>query len=124
MTMTTIGLDSVIADLDKAGLTIGIRASRVVVDTAGKVEDTQKTNVPARYSATTRRSIKSVDNDGQPLVLGALTAVIGPMGKTAWRAHLIEFGTSHSRPFPFVGTSLDPHRAGYIAAMARIAGDI
>ncbi len=123
MTMTAIGLDRVVADLDKAGLTIGIRASRVVVSTAGKVEDTQRSTV-RRRSGETANSITSVNDDGRRLGLGDLTAVIGPMGDKAWRSRLIEHGTQRHGPFPFVGTSLDPHRAGYLAAMARIAGDI
>ncbi len=120
MTMTTVGLDSLVADLDKAGLTIGLRASRVVIDTANQIEDTQRRTVQRRSGATAR-SVNSVDDSGGPLTLGDLTAEIGP---DDWKAHLLEYGTKRARPFPFVGTSLDPHRAGYIAAMARIAGDI
>lgn len=111
------GVEETATRFERASAVAHVRASVVVGATAELVADTQRENVRRRTDAV-HDSIIVTNGDGRPFAPGHLAAEIGP---TDWKSHLVENGTQRHGPFPFVGTSLDPHRAGFVAGMTAIA---
>lgn len=80
----------------------------IIRDTAKKVVETQKANVP-------RRSDKTYDSiSASPVEAATTTVEIGP---TWWVGRLIENGTSTKGPRIFVANSIDPHLAAHDKAI-------
>ena len=114
------GLDVVVDDLTKASLTAGLRASKVVVDTARAVEETMKQMAPVA-SGRLRDSIEATDANGGSLGLGSLEAEIGP---TMFYGHIVERGSVKTSPRPFVEPAGDMHADAFQTALERVAGDV
>ena len=93
--------------LDKAGDTIDAHVSPVILNTAHKIEATQKERVAVR-TGKTRDSIKVTGPGGAAFTEKTVEAEIGP---TFFVGKLVELGTSTMAPRPFVGGSPDPHMA-------------
>lgn len=93
--------------LRNAGRTADEFVAPVVKATAMKAKATQQQLVRKR-SRKTERSIKATGPDGAPFGKRTIEAEIGP---TWYVGRLLELGTSHSAPYPFIAGSLDPHMA-------------
>lgn len=91
--------------LNSAAAHIDEHLAPVIKATAMKVADTQRALVRKR-SGRTEKSIRASGPDGAPFGSRTIEAEIGP---TYYVGRLLELGTAHSPPFPFVAESLDPH---------------
>lgn len=67
---------------------------------AGLVEDEM------RAQTHSKRVAAAISKDVQVVSLTEFRASIGPTRRRAWFAHFLEFGTVHSREFPFAGPAL------------------
>jgi HK97 gp10 family phage protein len=114
------GLDAVVDGFDNAGRTAGLRASRVVVDVARQIGQTQRDLVATR-SRKTQESIEATTPDGGPLGLGDLEAEIGP---TWFVGRFLEFGTVNMAPHAFVFPSADRHLSDFERRLGLVAGDM
>ena len=121
--MKVEGVNELIADLTTAGLRAGLRASRVVKETAEAIAETQRQMVP-RQSGRMAKAIEATAPDGSRLGFGNLEAEIGPGGNYGKLAPLLEFGTSKTPPKPFVFPAADIHAAAFEAQLQQVAGDI
>lgn len=59
-----------------------------------------------RRETHSKRVAAAVSSDVQVVSLTEYRASIGPTRRRAWFAHFLEFGTVHSRAFPFAGPAL------------------
>lgn len=82
----------------------------VVKRTALAIAETQRATVKRR-SGRTADSIKATGPNGAPFNATTTTAEIGP---TWFVGKLLELGTSHSAPQPFVAQSADPHMDAHL----------
>lgn len=114
------GLDVVVDDLNRASRLAGLRASRVVVQTAHEVRETMSQLAPVS-TGRLRDSIEATEPGGGRLGLGSLEAEVGP---TAFYGHMVEFGTSRVGPRPFVMPAGEAHADTFAERLERVAGDI
>lgn len=105
--MSEISLAELEQTLHHAAAVIDECVAPVIKATAMKAADTQRDRVRKR-SRRTEKSIKATGPDGAPFTKTTTEAEIGP---TRFVGRLLELGTAHSEPYPFVEDSLDPHMA-------------
>lgn len=110
VTMKSVGLETLVADLARAGIVVPARATKVIHEVARDIAATAKTFVPVR-EGTTRDSI-GVDGS-------ALAAEVGP---TTFYARFLEDGTSKMPPQAFMGPALDRHGHELESGLARVMG--
>jgi HK97 gp10 family phage protein len=101
-------VNSLAADLGKAGFSATRRAQQAIVKTAHDIEATAKQMAPVDTGAM-RNSI-GVD-------VGVLRATVGP---TVSYAPYVEFGTSRQAPAAFMGPALDRNNPAFFKAMESI----
>lgn len=123
VTGQTIGLTELQQSLANASRNIEADSARIVQDTARKIAATQRRLV-AKRSHKTERSIRATGPRGRPFTPTTTEAEIGP---TWFVGRLLEYGTVHMTPRPFVEHSADPHMAEHRrklaqAAISRITG--
>jgi HK97 gp10 family phage protein len=110
--MEVMGLNGLIADLVKAGLTIKPRAQAKALESAERTAETMRSLVPV-LTGTLRDSIEvEAVPDG---------AEVGP---TVDYAPPVEYGAAHMAPQPFVWPAVDQNEAGFIEGLAEEAADI
>lgn len=127
-TFTTVvdGLDAVVSDFTDAAAGIELRAGAIVTSTALAVQRDARAAAPVRTGQLRDSIIATVAGSDQQLMLGrpTLDAEVGPSKALGgWYAHIVEFGTSHSPPDPFMFNSVETRLAGmahdlYVAAAA------
>ena len=105
-------LNSIAADLRKAGFLAQWRAGQVVAKAAYDVEGIAKGFCPVDTGFL--RSSIGVD-------LALFSAVIGP---TANYGPYVEFGTSRMAPAAFMGPALDQVTPEFVAAIEALGGDV
>ncbi len=99
-------------ELAAEGLTIGIRAAKVVAKTAHDTTALAQQLVPVDTSATKQSIHPSFEN-------GGLVAEVGP---TTEYAYWLEYGTTNMAPHAFMGPAFDRHAPDFVEALARLAG--
>ena len=107
-------LNSIAADLRRAGFLAQWRAGQVVAKAAYDVEGIAKGFCPVDTGFL--RSSIGVDLD-----MAASSAVIGP---TAEYAPFQEFGTSTQAPQAFMGPALDRVSPSFVEAIEQLGGDV
>lgn len=108
-------LNSIAADLRKAGFLAQWRAGQVVAKAAYDVEGIAKGFCPVD-TGFLRSSI------GVDLGFGdGLSATIGP---TAEYGAFLEFGTSRMAPHAYMGPALDRVSPSFVAAIEALGGDV
>ena len=107
-------LNSIAADLRKAGFLAQWRAGQVVAKAALDVEAAAKGFCPVDTGFL--RSSIGVDLD-----MAAASAVIGP---TAEYGAFVEFGTSRMAPAAYMGPALDRVSPSFAAAIEQLGGDV
>ena len=107
-------LNSIAADLRKAGFLAQWRAGQVVAKAAYDVEGIAKGFCPVDTGFL--RSSIGVDLD-----MAAASAVIGP---TAEYGAFVEFGTGRMAPHAFMGPALDRVSPSFAAAIEQLGGDV
>lgn len=110
-------------DLEQALKTIGPKAarktgSRAIKEAADVIVEQAKLYAPVRTGqleeSITSRAMRTNVNE-------AITRIIGVAKKPAgWRAHFIEFGTSHNRAQPFMRPALDIKAEAAIAIVGEV----
>lgn len=119
--MTTVwfegieALNTIEADLGKAGTRASLAGIALVRSTALAIEGTAKSFVPVDTGATKNSIGTDFPNYG---IEHAFEAAIGPT--TAWAPYL-EYGTSKMAPHAFMGPALDRHSGAFVAAAAELA---
>ena len=74
----------------------------------GRLKDAAKLVQAEAQSRTHSRRVKSaITYDVEVKSLFEYRAAIGPLRRKAFFAHFLEFGTEHSREFPFLAPALD-----------------
>lgn len=107
-------LNSIAADLRRAGFLAQWRAGQVVAKAALDVEAAAKGFCPVDTGFL--RSSIGVDLD-----MAASSAVIGP---TAEYGAFVEFGTSRMAPAAYMGPALDRVSPSFAAAIEQLGGDV
>lgn len=105
-------VNSLAADLAKAGPRAVARAQVVIVKTAHDIESTAK----QRAAVDTGMMRNSIGID-----VGVLQAIIGP---TVNYAPYVEYGTSRMAPQAFMNPAADTHSRSFYAAMEQVAGGL
>lgn len=112
------GLNTVAADLAKAGGTAGAAGITLVRTTALLIEGAAKAFAPVDTGAL-RSSIGT--DVSVAIASGAAEAVIGP---TVNYGPFVEYGTARMAPRAFMGPALDRHSGTFIAGVESLANPL
>lgn len=108
-------LNTIAADLDRAGARVGRDGATAIRRSALEIERYGKMLCPVDTGAT-RASIGSdFDGDGRSSVMSSAT------GPTTAYAPYVEWGTERMAPHAFMGPALDRVTPSFLAAVATLA---
>lgn len=113
------GFDEVLADMEKAHVTVAVRAEEKVAEVAAKVEATAVVKAPKGerpHPKYPEKIAESMETTGD--------GTFREVGTTARHGWFMENGTYKDAPQPFLGPALDENESELVTGLEDVAGDI
>lgn len=108
-------MDELVGKLNRMNQMAAARIENQINETAKAVRKSARARVPV-LTGGLKRSIKIRRAKDR------LSAVIGPQGKNAWRAHFTEFGTVNQSAQPYMAPAWEENKNGYMSGMKKALG--
>lgn len=103
-------INDLAVDMNESSALAAVEVLTILAETAKEIRSTGRHLAP-RVTGHLARSISFTIDKTQ------LAAEIGP---TAWYAHFVEGGTSHSPPHAFMGPALDQHTPDFVRRLVEL----